>query len=500
MAGSFLQTSRHGTVFYFRRRVPDDLRPRVGKPYLVKSLGTGVRRQAIIAARSLAVLTDDFFAYLRAMSDQKPNAQKFLQDFVNDPNLRLRLKAAGLQVALEERDRHAEMLEWEAASHAQQRESDRQQHERELALLMSSAALEPVKSHIKTTTISEAFNLYKATKITLGQAGQPGGWKDGEDTAKYDHWPHIQRLIEVVGSDKAIGTLTDEDVQNFFHDVVNRDGVTAQTKNQRLGRISTFLKWAHSKRYLTQDLAPILKWTGRLKVNHYQPFTVIDLKRLFESDDYREGRFKKAWQYWIPLLGLFTGARLNELAQLRLADIGTHDGIPTLAIHNEDGRRTKNEASIRTIPIHPTLIELGFLKLVEQRRADGSKRLFDLRENTKRVGDFTKDPSRYFTEYRRSAGVSGRPEAFDVKTGKWDGKSSKAFHSFRTTAISDMRRAGVPEERRKRLVGHAEGDVHNSTYRPEDLDAMFPMSVLLGDITQLKFEIEFSAPPTGMSV
>ena len=65
--GNFLKRSRHGTTFYFRRRVPDDLRQTVGKPYLTKSLETGERREAMMRARLLAAKTDILFSDLRAM-------------------------------------------------------------------------------------------------------------------------------------------------------------------------------------------------------------------------------------------------------------------------------------------------------------------------------------------------------------------------------------------------------------------------------------------------
>lgn len=72
--GNYLKQSRHGTVFYFRRRVPDDLRPLIGKPYLVKSLGTGERLQTIIRARFLASQTENYFVTLRDMASRKKSS------------------------------------------------------------------------------------------------------------------------------------------------------------------------------------------------------------------------------------------------------------------------------------------------------------------------------------------------------------------------------------------------------------------------------------------
>lgn len=72
MARNFLTSSRHGTVSYYRRHVPDDLRSIVGKPYLVKTLKTSDRREAIILARAYAGRTDEIFGHLRTMKKNKP--------------------------------------------------------------------------------------------------------------------------------------------------------------------------------------------------------------------------------------------------------------------------------------------------------------------------------------------------------------------------------------------------------------------------------------------
>jgi integrase len=293
------------------------------------------------------------------MPDPKPTGEDIFQKFANDPNLRLRMQLAASQIAVEDEQARNAILETEAARFDAQRDSDRQQHSHEIGLVTAAASYRAEKTRPNTPNISEVFNRYKAAKIALGKEGHSGGWKDGEDTARYDHLPHIRRLIEVAGGDKPSGTLTEEDVQRFFDDTIALAGVTANTKKQRLGRVSTFLTWANSKKYLSQDLTPILKWGGNFKKVHFQPFSADDLILLFESDEYRQEQFTKPWQYWLPILGLFTGARLNELAQLRVIDVSSREGVTTLAILDQDGLRTKNESSVRTLPMHPKLIELG---------------------------------------------------------------------------------------------------------------------------------------------
>ena len=77
MAQNFLISSRHGTMFYFRRRVPDDLRPIIGNAYLIKSLGTTLRGSAVVLARAYAAKTDAIYKHLRSMKKQDPEGIRF---------------------------------------------------------------------------------------------------------------------------------------------------------------------------------------------------------------------------------------------------------------------------------------------------------------------------------------------------------------------------------------------------------------------------------------
>ncbi|EKE17641.1 MAG: hypothetical protein ACD_10C00345G0001, partial [uncultured bacterium] len=79
MAQNFITSSRHGTIYYFRRRVPDDLRQMIGKPYLVKTLKTSNQREATILARAYAGKTDQIYQHLRAMKKNEP--ESFVLDY-----------------------------------------------------------------------------------------------------------------------------------------------------------------------------------------------------------------------------------------------------------------------------------------------------------------------------------------------------------------------------------------------------------------------------------
>lgn len=64
-------------------------------------------------------------------------------------------------------------------------------------------------------------------------------------------------------------------------------------------------------------------------------------------------------RYWAPLIGLYTGMRLGEIAQLRGNDFKESAGIVFIDLMEDGERNLKSEAGERQIPLHPRLIELG---------------------------------------------------------------------------------------------------------------------------------------------
>ncbi len=89
MAGDFIQRSRHGTVFYFRRRVPLELRRRLGRQHFYVSLRTEELAKARRRAPVLAVATDRLFSELLYRGDSKDGLRR------TDYNLKVEFDAQG---------------------------------------------------------------------------------------------------------------------------------------------------------------------------------------------------------------------------------------------------------------------------------------------------------------------------------------------------------------------------------------------------------------------
>ena len=471
MPGCFLIKSRHHTVFHFRRRVPLDLLTIVGKSHLTQSLKTDSRRLAVIRARAAAVQTDALFAHLRAMP------KKQLTDLPGfDYTLTFDFDELGRKRAV------ASDVEAGQEVSAAVAVATLQAHLESGVTHVQTPTIVPGKMPVLTDTLEDVWNDFKAEKISAG------AWKDSEDTAKYDYWPHVEQLIKIV-SNKPIAAVTFADIEGFQKHVLTAEGGGKPRNREKcLTRAGALFRWAKSKRKITDDFHDAFKFPGKIPKNPYLKFENSDLIALFESEAYRTHQFKTSSEYWLPLLALFTGARLNELCQLTASDIGQHEGIETISILDEDDKRLKNVSSRRIVPIHAKLIELGFLNYVGTIVAG---RIFpELPEAKARPGDFSKEASRNFTAYRRLVGVGS--DTFDAETKTWKGANMKAFHSFRSTLISGLRKASVPKDRRTRLAGHTYSDEQDSTYTGGDVLTMFDFGTLKADIDSVAYDVQFS--------
>lgn len=224
--------------------------------------------------------------------------------------------------------------------------------------------------------------------------------------------------------------------------------ITAVTVNNRLRKLTAFMNWCKANGYVADNpLAGMKVMTGSAKEARLS-FDRDDLTALLDHEALRKEARKHPWRYWLPLMGRATGARLEELCQLRVDDLIEQQGIPCIRIDDSGkGQNLKNVSSRRILPIHPALLDLGLLQHVESVKASGADRVFPELEAVR--GKLGHAPSKWFGRYRTRQGVTD---------------TRKTFHSFRHTLIDDLRDAGVQDSLIKRIVGHEDGAVTFSVY------------------------------------
>ena len=149
-------------------------------------------------------------------------------------------------------------------------------------------------------------------------------------------------------------------------------------------------------------------------------------------------------RYWAPIIGLWTGMRMNEILQLEKSDLGCEDGIQFIRVTDEEGigfkgtklrKRLKTSNSLRRIPIHPELVRFGFVAWANE-QDDG--RLFP----EAGAGSSEKPSATYSKRFRSNLKAAG----------VWEARRF-VFHSFRNTFNDALREAGVEVELREAING-----------------------------------------------
>lgn len=302
-------------------------------------------------------------------------------------------------------------------------------------------------------------------------------WKHGAEHAEKRRYGPVRDVwIGLIG-DIPVAHLEPAHVRRFAEHIKaegERKGSAPKTIAKHLDNLRAVLKWAQTKLIVSGLTAP-LDGEEKPKSKSYQPFSEAEQRTIFEAEPYRLHLFNRPAKFWLPLLGLTTGARIEELASLTVAQVEARDGIPGLMLSPDGIETGKNEFSRRWVPLHPLMIEAGFCEFAETVRSEGHEALFpDLGKGGERDGK-GKSASRDFLEFRRALGIGA---------GEDEGRSTKVFHSFRTTLVGALKAGNVDGDLRRALVGHAPMDTHEEVYGAQ---TDFPPRVKLEGLSRARF-------------
>ncbi|PHZ83471.1 site-specific integrase [Paremcibacter congregatus] len=192
------------------------------------------------------------------------------------------------------------------------------------------------------------------------------------------------------------------------------------------------------------------------------PFSSDELIGIFSHEIFTEGEFLHPYQYWAPLLALFTGSRENEISQLRVSDIIVEDGISCISHNLSSPDKHLKTTKEREIPIHPTLIKLGFLDFVNLFRKPRYQwenqllphRLFKGLSLDKTNGGYHKNLSRWFNGCydKKQCRQTGFKYEVGISTPV---NQMKDFHNFRHTFSTEMEEVGAQPNISYQITGHS---------------------------------------------
>jgi integrase len=258
--------------------------------------------------------------------------------------------------------------------------------------------------------------------------------------------------------------------------------IKSATVNKWLNCLGAVLNWSRKNGLIPDDVQwadPVSGMRLTEERSNRQPWEPEELKTLFASPVYLEGERpiggKGEAAYWLPLLALFSGARLNELAPLSVDDVklDTASGVRFITVIEDAdaGRSVKTDGSVRAVPVHPELMRIGFLDFVDHvRLSDGrAARLFPkLTPGPK--GGFGEAFSKWFGRYKRDLGIDN---------------PSSVFHSFRHGFKDALRAAGVNEDVNDGLTGHSGGNSVARGYGWKDMVRRFGFPTLYAAVEKV---------------
>ncbi len=234
--------------------------------------------------------------------------------------------------------------------------------------------------------------------------------------------------------------------------------------NSYLTNLSALFNYAVREEYLDKNPAAGLRVAApeTAPEERKEPFTLEQLQRIFAAPLYtgcvddEEGwsrpgeRVIRRGRFWVPLVALWTGLRLNECCQLLVSDIEQIDGITVLWVRpsGDPTKRLKSRAARRFVPVHPELRRMGFLHHVDQVRRRGDSRLFPELQLGK--NGYYSDPfQKWFSRFLAKSGAA-RPRT--------------SFHSFRHNFRDALRAADISSERTRALGGWSDRDGAEAIY------------------------------------
>ena len=253
---------------------------------------------------------------------------------------------------------------------------------------------------------------------------------------------------------------------NDFHSLMKmkipqQDIIHLTTINKHLGNLSSFMIWCVNNGYCNTNPFTGMKIKQKKSPRDERDrFSEKELKEIFSKQNYlhltkvEKDSYSK---YWVPLIGCFTGMRCGEICSLYLDNVkeikGNHRNkrwcFDILEEPNRPDKKLKNQSSRRIVPIHDTLIDLGFIDFIKLLKKDPErKRVFE--ELEYREGTYIRSISRFWNN--RYLPLLG------IKTGK------NGFHSFRHSFIDTLKQLGVEPHFINELVGHSQGDISSDRY------------------------------------
>lgn len=246
--------------------------------------------------------------------------------------------------------------------------------------------------------------------------------------------------------------------------------------NNYIALIKTIFSYAVLNDYIQVNPAENVKVLESRQLEPKRlPFNLNQIQHMLLQELFTQTPDEKFIEYmFLILLALFTGARLEEVARLHLADVGNEDGIPFIFIqpHEADGHTVKTASARRRVPLHPVLMEdWGFAQFVATGRRDGRKFVFPIMNTSNTIirGSVSTQFSKWFARWLSKIGLND---------------NRLCFHSLRHTFKAWGRANGVELSVLDVLQGHSIKSV-SFDYGRDEYGSPYPLKTLYDAICKI---------------
>ena len=217
----------------------------------------------------------------------------------------------------------------------------------------------------------------------------------------------------------------------------NDDKLSEPTIQKYMIRVIQFFSYCFDSGYISKSITA--KMNVKIDIDPSEravlPYEASEARKIFEivtsikqSGKSPSSRIEASELYYVTMIAAYSGMRIKEITQLHKEDIALKDGIYCFNINTNDGKTTKTKNSIRFVPIHSKLIDLGLLEYV----------------NSKKSGNIFKVSNKDFSEIFRS----------QIQRKFIDKDSKKTFYSFRHYFIDYLVQREVEANLIAQIVGH----------------------------------------------
>ena len=454
----------HQGTYYFRRGVPAEMQhlfpTTSGKPRTAWrwSLGVKNREEAKLLIPALTAKTDALMGQARAaiaVAEREAALAPTDQQLASSQAIMNQMQRNSLEAA-------------EFFSRQDSKEAGRAEVDADFAQsleLRAARGLEIGRLREAEENRELAGQLRSERKVGLLDLFEKYAAIPGRSPKTVAQWrPYVARLVAFLGDDNALAVTHDRLTawRNHLRDEATYKGkpLSAKTINgSYLGAVGALFVWAKGDGLI--DRNPMLEVTKvqlpkqpKLRGSEFTSDEVkVILRATLQTSASREGQELRDAKRWVPWLMAYSGARVNEITQLRTVDIFEQDGVWAMRLTPEAG--TIKAKSLRLVPLHRDLIEQGFLDFVAKRAAgplfyDPAKRRSDsaINRQANRLGS-------KLAEWVRSLGIAG------VKPNHgWR-------HLFNTLAV----RHEIDQRATFALLGHSSGNV-NQQYGSVQIDVL----------------------------